>query len=146
MESPDKDCNESSQHALLEISKAISIVAERHSGPLPHPESFKKYNETLPGAADRIMKMAEEISSASIANQKEELRIISRNSFASMVLTFSIIIIGFALAAFAMYNGKSVESLGIVLIEMTGLIYAFNKSSNTEKKTKKTDRTKQRDH
>lgn len=38
-------------------------VVERYSvsksGPLPDPEDFKKYEEALPGAADRILKIAE---------------------------------------------------------------------------------------
>jgi uncharacterized membrane protein len=31
-----------------------------YSGPLPPPQELQKYNEILPGAADRIMTMAEE--------------------------------------------------------------------------------------
>jgi uncharacterized membrane protein len=30
-----------------------------HRGPIPDPETLKKYNEVLPGAADRIFAMAE---------------------------------------------------------------------------------------
>lgn len=32
---------------------------EFHSGPLPSPDTLKKYNDILPDAADRIFKMAE---------------------------------------------------------------------------------------
>lgn len=32
---------------------------EFHAGPLPHPDTLKKYNDILPDAADRIFKMAE---------------------------------------------------------------------------------------
>lgn len=34
-------------------------IKETFSGPLPTPEDFGKYNQILPGAADRILKMAE---------------------------------------------------------------------------------------
>src|SRR5262245_30403851 len=30
-----------------------------HQGPLPTPEAFERYNRVLPGAADRILRMAE---------------------------------------------------------------------------------------
>lgn len=30
-----------------------------HQGPLPRPEDFERYNRVLPGAADRILRMAE---------------------------------------------------------------------------------------
>ncbi len=38
-------------HAAVEIS--------RFSGPLPHPEDLAKYEQVLPGSADRIISMAE---------------------------------------------------------------------------------------
>lgn len=39
-------------HAAVEIS--------RFSGPLPHPEDLAKYEQVLPGSADRIISMAEQ--------------------------------------------------------------------------------------
>ncbi len=44
-----------------EIQREVSIVAhqESYSGPLPPASEFAKYNETLPGAAERILAMAE---------------------------------------------------------------------------------------
>jgi len=32
---------------------------ESYSGPLPHPEFMRKYEEALPGACDRIFKLTE---------------------------------------------------------------------------------------
>lgn len=37
----------------------IVQVAKQSSGPLPAPEDFERYNRELPGAGDRILKMAE---------------------------------------------------------------------------------------
>lgn len=45
------------EQALTEVSAII--VSERHSGPLPSPRSFGQYEDILPGAADRILSMAE---------------------------------------------------------------------------------------
>lgn len=36
-----------------------AIKREYFSGPIPPPDVFRKYEETLPGSADRILKMAE---------------------------------------------------------------------------------------
>ena len=41
-------------HRFLEVS-----IETTFSGPLPSPEDLKKYNEVLPGAADRIVALAE---------------------------------------------------------------------------------------
>ena len=47
-----------------EEKRAEAILAaveiSRFSGPLPHPEDLAKYEQVLPGAADRIIRMAEQ--------------------------------------------------------------------------------------
>lgn len=40
------------------IRAAVEI--SRFSGPLPHPEDLAKYEQILPGAADRLIRMAEQ--------------------------------------------------------------------------------------
>lgn len=51
---------------MKEIAQ-ISIVEVRQEnmfeGPLPHPAILEGYEKTLPGAADRVLKMAEENAS-----------------------------------------------------------------------------------
>lgn len=37
-----------------------AVEVSRFSGPLPHPEDLAKYEQVLPGAADRIIRMAEQ--------------------------------------------------------------------------------------
>ena len=36
-----------------------AVAAEQYVGPLPHPSHLKQFEEIRPGAADRIIKMAE---------------------------------------------------------------------------------------
>ena len=45
----------------------IEITAQQtsFSGPIPHPETLKGYNEIVPGAAERILAMAERFLSIS---------------------------------------------------------------------------------
>ncbi|MFA4971711.1 MAG: DUF2335 domain-containing protein [bacterium] len=43
-------------------ARAQTLVAQQYSGPIPPPEAMEKYNQILPGAADRILKMAEQQS------------------------------------------------------------------------------------
>ena len=46
-----------------EFARLLAIrqttVTYTHSGPLPSPDDFKRYDAVVPGAADRIIKMAE---------------------------------------------------------------------------------------
>ena len=51
-----KEINKTNPDAKIAITKnSVSTF----QGPLPHPDHFEKYNEILPGSAERILKMAE---------------------------------------------------------------------------------------
>lgn len=41
------------------VMTAVSVIEERHSGPLPAPRQMREYEEIVPGGAERIFKMAE---------------------------------------------------------------------------------------
>ena len=43
---------------LVQILRSVQI-SERHSGPLPDPQTLKGYTEIIPNGAERIMRMAE---------------------------------------------------------------------------------------
>ena len=60
---------------MVEISRTI-LQTSIHSGPLPSPESFNNYEITLPGAADRILKMAEIQQGYRFDLMKEENKIL----------------------------------------------------------------------
>ncbi|MEJ2865894.1 DUF2335 domain-containing protein [Actinomycetospora flava] len=45
---------------------------ETHSGPLPTAESFARYNDGTPDAADRILRMAEDVSAHQIDMERRE--------------------------------------------------------------------------
>lgn len=66
---PSAEESEAAPAELLEsdADRSLSAVVRTessalHAGPLPHPDQFRQYEETLPGAADRILTMAEEES------------------------------------------------------------------------------------
>lgn len=46
---------------LPQITRQITqlVVSEQFSGPLPHPKHLREYEAALPGAAERILAMAE---------------------------------------------------------------------------------------
>jgi uncharacterized membrane protein len=51
--------NEPEDPPVTESSIIAAIRSTSFSGPIPPPEMLKGHNEVLPGAADRILKMAE---------------------------------------------------------------------------------------
>ena len=76
-----------------QTSKDVSIKAqitqsEYYSGPIPHPEIIKKYEEILPGSADRIIAMAEKQSTHRQEMEKIKVRSESRDSFLGVIFAF----------------------------------------------------------
>lgn len=57
-----------------EALKALMIIKEESfEGPIPSPSIFKEYESTLPGSADRILKMAESQQSHRIELEKSAI-------------------------------------------------------------------------
>ncbi|MBW7920929.1 MAG: DUF2335 domain-containing protein [Rubellimicrobium sp.] len=46
---------------LPDVARQITriVVSEQFFGPMPHPKHLREYEDTLPGAAERILSMAE---------------------------------------------------------------------------------------
>jgi len=58
------------------LQAIVHAVMQVHSGPIPDAKSFERYEKTLVGAADRILKMAEKeqecrLQAAPIENSRE---------------------------------------------------------------------------
>lgn len=45
--------------ASVVTAQVVALFSERFSGPIAHPKHLREYEEILPGAADRIISMAE---------------------------------------------------------------------------------------
>lgn len=60
---------------LVSVTQRITQIAvsEQFSGPMPHPKHFREYEAILPGAAERILSMAERNLSHNIEGSKTAL-------------------------------------------------------------------------
>jgi uncharacterized membrane protein len=113
------------------------LVQSIHAGPLPSPNDFKGYEEVLPGAADRILKIAEEItlSESKVIQKKVEQE--GNERLLGLKLAFTLAFVVLLLAFYAIYAGKDLAGLGIILAELTSLCIAFIYKQNKEKESKK---------
>lgn len=119
--------NNSGNHTHTEKKGAIEgngikAYVEEHSefsGPLPHPEIFERYEKICPGAADRILTMAEVQSSH--RQQIEKAFIFSRNkqSLAGTYIAGTIVISAIVSGTILLINDKDFQ--GIVVIVTTAL-------------------------
>lgn len=91
---------------LRQVSSTLALTRmELTSGPLPPASEFARYEQVLPGAADRILAMAEQSLQAEIDGQKDTRKIYAADrqaenwclKFASTV--FSLLIVAAFIAA-----------------------------------------------
>lgn len=71
------------------IGQVMALVREDYSGPIPHPRHLAQYEEACPGAAERILAMAERSLDAQITIAKTEVESEASDRRTGMILGFS---------------------------------------------------------
>jgi len=122
-------------------STELRIQAASFSGPLPPPDALERYNQILPGAAERIIAMAE---NQHTHRQGLEKHVIHSNVAAQRLGT----ILGFIVAMtvviggmFLVHEGKSGEGLAAILTALASLVgvFLYSKLEQQKELGKKTD-------
>lgn len=105
-----------------------------HSGPLPSPEIFQQYDVILPGAAERIMRMAEGESAHRCSMevsilQEQALSDVRRSDETKRGQFFGLIAVCcfVMLSAYALWLGMEKAAIGLGGITIVGLVTAFVK-------------------
>lgn len=71
----------------------IALITQQRSAPLPHPQEFYQYEQVLPGAADRIVKMAEDSLASTTYAQRAEARSFTAVSLSAASLPFALLLV-----------------------------------------------------
>lgn len=100
-----------------EITSFISHT-QIFSGPLPNPEAFAKYNEILPNAADRIVRMAEKEQEIRHEAQRGAIDNDRRRINATTIVALSIV----GVAGVATWLGQELIAIPLGLAGVIGTI------------------------
>ena len=122
------------QPKTSEILTQFTIAAQQLSGPIPPPEMLRKYDELLPGSADRIISMAERQSAH---RQKLESDVIGSNIFSErlgMILGFIICLIAISGGIYIVIQGKSAEGIAAIIVPLAALVAVFIYGKSEQKK------------
>lgn len=98
---------------------AAARIEQRYSGPIPIASEFQKYEDVLPGAADRILKMSEDALKAEI----EAGRVDRKAAILSLVLGRGFLYALLATSIFLIVIDKPVEAL---LAGLAPIVATFN--------------------
>jgi uncharacterized membrane protein len=120
--------------ASAQRAELVRIQSAAFSGPLPPPEALERYNQTLPGLAERIIVMAESQHSHRLELEKH---VIHSNVSAQKLGT----VLGFVVAMttviggiWLVHGGKSGEGLAAILTALASLVGVFVYSKREQQK------------
>ena len=114
----------------IQATQELSI----YSGPLPPPEQLIQYNNAVPNAADRILKMTERQLEHRIRCEELIVKTLTRNDTYGLICGFvmgmTTVICGTLLA----WHGSSLTGFGLCIAGIGTLIGVFMHKEKPEKK------------
>ena len=111
------------------------VHQEAYQGPLPHPDLLVKYEEIIPGSAERILSMAEKEQQHrhQLENEviKKEIAQKGRGLNFGFTLALLIVVVG----AYLLIIDKSLQGFSLILGSIAIIIapFFFNKNNNQNK-------------
>ncbi|SDX05376.1 MULTISPECIES: DUF2335 domain-containing protein [Nitrosomonas] len=112
--------NVSHQHEEI-----TQVQARQYSGPIPHPEILRGFDEIVPGAAERILTMAEENGKHQREIEKLHLTSAYNTIRRGQIFGLLIGILAFATCIIALYLGSESTAMTIGGFTITGLVTVF---------------------
>jgi uncharacterized membrane protein len=126
-------------------SEELSIEGKYFRGPIPPPEILEKYNNIVPGSADRIIKSVENQSQHRQVLEKIVIKSGSRDSLLGIILGFIIGICGLTGGIFCVLKGHDWAGSIIAGADLAVLVgvFIYGTNSRREERIKKsTEMTK----
>ena len=105
-----------------------------YSGPIPHPQLLREFNDVIPNGADRIMTMAENQSGHRIKLEEKVVDANNRDSLLGVIFAGIIAILIVLGAIFLIYNNKNIQGFGLLIGTSVAYISVFLKSKSRDDK------------
>lgn len=122
------------EHVNGERRVAKAVHQEIYQGPLPLAEDFAKYESVCPGAADRIIAMAERQSQHRQSIEKSVVNAGNRNSVLGIISATFIAISVLIGGVYCVLQGHDTAGTAIVTIDLVGLCGVFIYGTNMKNK------------
>ena len=103
----------------------LVAAAEMRSGPLPSPDDMRGYEEILPGAADRILTMAESEQTHRHTTTTFAVRWQTISTILGQVFGFLLGLTGIGSGVWLAANGYSLVGIAAIISSLAALMYAF---------------------
>ena len=116
-----------------------SLEFSTYSGPLPHPDILRQFEEVVPGSADRIFSQFEAQSNH---RRSMETTVISSGAFSQRLGTISALLIGLLGVGGGLWlahEGKSLEGLSTSFTTLAALVgtYLYHRRKQDKERANK---------
>lgn len=106
------------------------VHQEAYQGPLPHPDLLKKFDEVSPGAAEKIIKMAESEQSHRHEMDSQFLKEENFLKKLGLILGFIIVMSIIGSGVYLLVNDKSAQGFSLILASVVTIISPFLVNKN----------------
>ncbi|GEK07503.1 DUF2335 domain-containing protein [Schleiferilactobacillus harbinensis] len=120
-----------------EIMLLMRSVASRYEGPIPPASELKKYEEALPGAADRIIKMAERQQEHRMSLQSKQLDYSYTDSHLGIVLGFIIAVLVIGAGTYIAVTTSTGIGVSVIFGSLVALVGTFIYGSRSTPRSNK---------
>jgi len=138
MNNPSQPNNESPERRLQMVKQELHF-----SGPLPPPETLEKYENVIPGAAERILSMAEKQSDHRQQLEKTVINSDTKNSRRGLCFALAMGLLSLLLSTFLVYNGHTVGGTILGGSYLVSVISSFIYGSQ-QRRTEREERRKEK--
>lgn len=118
-------------------NNVIKVVEEAHySGPLPRPEDLAKYDQVVPGSAERIIAMAEREMAHRHEGDRRTQKGVITTTIISICFAFISVIILSGLTLFALIKGYEAAATSIAvgsIAAVAGVFIAYKSKQDSKK-------------
>lgn len=115
------------------------ITTQSWRGPLPTPDDFRGYDEILPGAAERILALAERQAAHRHNMEKAEVAGQYRRSFLGLFAGFVVAVTALGLGGFLINSGHDWAGGLVVGADLVGLTAVFVYGSHSRQSASNRD-------
>ena len=119
------DSEKQTQQQAQQLVQVSETRVERHQGPLPSPETLAKYDEIVPGTAERIVKQAE--AQTYHRHNLENMVVrehVSRSRW-GLICGFIIALLFLSAAFVLVLAGHDAAGATIATVDIAGLVSTF---------------------
>jgi uncharacterized membrane protein len=94
-------------------------------GPLPSSKEFSSYEQTLPGAADRILAMAEQEAGHRRKNEDKIVQYSLKKNGLGQIFAFILALVSMGLVFYSIFKGEPLGAIVPAIIAFSSLIAVF---------------------